>query len=389
MINFIKTVIIFTVFFLITSCNREKDSFRTISDLKEIKFESPDPFLMSEHIDSIHFVPLNAPYLLGWIPEKIKVTNEHIYFLYTPSPSNCYLIINDRNGNFVTQIASRSNDQQNIVNIRDIDILGNQLFILHDGKISIYETKHFSKIGDDIILQDLYQEFEKLSNGFICYNAINGLHIYSEEGDLIRDDPLMQYYPSNVLDALPHFSKSFDTEDLLFFLSYNPVVYKLNFKEGDLSPAFKINVGKYNITDEERNTLFQAGENSGKIRYKLCRTDMKLCLFNNVYDLKNDILLTMRMNGKTHIGLLNKTDFSGKLFDKVNNDSGLPFLTEYDYFYNFDSYENWIIGALDPEYINLQLADVSEQKIPSNWDEISDKVDAFSNPVVVMYHMKQ
>jgi hypothetical protein len=36
----------------------------------------------------------------------------------------------------------------------------------------------------------------------------------------------------------------------------------------------------------------------------------------------------------------------------------------------------------------MQLEDITEQKIPTNWDEVADEITEFSNPVVVLYLMK-
>ncbi|WP_235291551.1 6-bladed beta-propeller [Portibacter lacus] len=384
-------ILVFMLSILLVACNSDKNQSEVTNNLAHaevVNYNEPEDFIMSEHIDSITFVPLKAPYTFGWVSERIKITDQHIYFLYTPYPDACYLIICDRKGNFVHQIVSESNDQQNIVTISDIEILNDTLYVLHDDKISVYNTFDFSKIGESIFLQDRYQEFEKTAFGFLCYNAAQGLHKYDNKGIFLSADPLLDNYPSNILDLLYHFSDIINSENFYFYFGYNPSLYIVENRSGKLINKITNDVGKYNITENELNSIIQAGPDVGAVKNNICRTLHKMCYMNNVYDLSQKIIHVSRFNNRTHFLSYDKKTREPTLYDKVINDTGLPFLTEYEYFYNFGSYKNEIIGVIDPEYINMQLEDISDQKIPSNWDKVADQINEFSNPVVVLYLMK-
>jgi len=63
-----------------------------------------------------------------------------------------------------------------------------------------------------------------------------------------------------------------------------------------------------------------------------------MCFFSDVVDLNTKILLTWGMNDRPHMCLIDKKTKQTQLFNRVKNDSGMPFLTTSgEYLIKFDS----------------------------------------------------
>lgn len=179
-LNIFSCVFIGCISFL--SCVRNNQSFTN-----EINFspQNSNTLKIRNWIDSIIFIPLkNSKISVGLPPDRIKIREDHICFLYNPDGSNSVLNIYHSDGEYQYGICSQYESPEPVQVINDFDVWNDTLFILHGENLSFHSLSQKSKIRSDVTVPDYYSAMVRNKNDFIFFNQVlsHGLQIVGLNG---------------------------------------------------------------------------------------------------------------------------------------------------------------------------------------------------------------
>ncbi len=386
-LNIFSRILIGCIFFI--SCAQNNQPFT-----KEINFspQNSNTLKIRDWIDSIIFIPLkNSKISVGLPPDRIKIREDHICFLYNPDGSNSVLNIYHSDGEYQYGIYSQYENPEPVQVINDFDVWNDTLFILHGENLSFHSLSQKSKIRSDVTVPDYYSAMVRNRNDFIFFNQVlsHGLQIVGLNGKWLDHKISFENTPTLRSDRFPHFTKMNTNDDHLFYYKYEPVIYKISFNDASYIPFIKMDFGAYEIDENERNTLIHGGKSAHDLDNQLCNRVGKFCFFYNVSDLNAYTFLIFKINRVTYYGLINKRTSEALWFNKIENDSGFPFITNgFGALDVIASNQNSLILAIDSEYIESLRSSVSDQPMASNWGKVKSEISIKSEPVLCILKFK-
>ncbi len=353
--------------------------------------------VLSEWIDSIRFIPLGQfPTFLSADPDKLEVKDDYIIYLACKDAGDCKLGVFNLEGESLFQLVSNPDIREPISTISDFDLVGDTLHVLHDTKLSLFHAPDFNKIGDDISLPEWYHKVMKVRDGYIAYNSTrtHALNFLTHSGELNGSDWDLSRHPNSIADLFQHFSNIYQSRDKLFYINYEPDIYRLSFESKKFDKILEMDLGLWAVTAEDLKALISAGNQIGQVSNRLFGEQRKFLIFNLVGDLKDRLVLTFKMNSRKYYVFYDKYRGKSYMFDRVYDDSGYPFLMYGSYLSDYTGFSadqgSYIVLVLDAEHIYLSILEFDRNtiKIPSNLSEVTSQVTSNSNPVLALLKLR-
>lgn len=360
-----------------------------------VKPSASEEIILSEWVDSIRFVPLEGyQHLVASFPHRFKIIGKRIVYLWCQESNNCHLVVFNLDGSYLYSIRSNPDGGPNAINtIHDADILEDSIFLLHDTQISVYTFDDHIEPKNYYPLSDFYSSLVKKQHGFIVHTQMlpYALIHLDQKGTLTEMTLEIANYPTSIPDRFMHFAELSGSTDKLFYHTYNPDIYKINQKTGQFTTAIDMDLGDLEISQNELNEMIHAGTNVHEISVNIINKKGKFLYYSAIGDQRNFLYLGFKINKKYYFILLDKRTNNYKIFSATNNDSGYPFLNNNrnKVVEVTSAFDDYLVVVLDPEFINYSRSEVSAiPKIPSNWEEVSTKIKAHSNPVLAYLKIK-
>lgn len=359
-------------------------------NLKDIPIDLNDGKLraISEIVDSIHFTPLQLPFLITYYPHKIQYDKDYIYILNSPTAESTVLLIFNHAGEYLTHISSSSSSiQPSILTINDFNVHKDSLFVLHDSKLSVYNTTNFD-FERAINIHAVYKKFTVLRNGFLCFDSILGLEVLNTEGTLLSSSPLNRELSLVSGDLFDHFSM-FEDEHY-FYSNFISNIYRVDYMTGDISGDLEFSFMHYDIHSDDMRVLLKNNKLSEQLENELFDRMEKFTFYSRVIFIQDYIVLTTFINSRAYtIFVSRKNTNNYKVMSGFKEDKGLPFLVTNNYlnFYATGPHVNSLVCIIDSEHIaSFDLAN-KPTEINSNWSSIT--IDSLSGPLVAEYFLKE
>lgn len=378
--------------FLFLSCRQnEKDTTAGLS-LNSIKFdydEYQNGIKLSETFDNIKFVELEKSFSPSKLPGVFKCRADKYFILWRFNKIGIY----SKQGELLDSIVSEINTREYIGNIFDFEVTKDSIFVLTGDLIYVYELDNLESPIRKINLPDYFNTFTIYKNGFILYSVIKDhvLYYIDMQGTIIKKEfPTSQNYSALRPDFFPHFSY-LEEKYTLFVRPYDPVLYKIQYENGNINKFISIDFGLYKPDlDEIRRSL---GMNPGNISKELNVVHSMFNYFDDINILRDWITYSCKIKGKFFYNLNNEINKTKITFNHLLNDTYIPFMKDRQILdlIGTDN-RNSLIFYLEPEFLLEAMTSGKQgrtgKEIRTNWFEINENISISSGPILAIMQLK-
>lgn len=384
--------LVFILVFSITCKNKENNIESGLHE-KSIKFdydEFENGIKLTEHFDNIQFVELDRNFFPSKLPSVFKCRVGKYFILWRFNKIGIYSM----NGKLLDSIVSEINTREYIGNIIDFEVVKDSIFILTGDLIYVYGLDNLDRPVRKINLPDYFNTFAIYKNGLILYSAIKAheLYLIDMQGNILKKEfPANKNYTAIRPDLFPHFSY-FNEKYTLFVRPYDPVLYKIQYENGNINKILSIDFGLYKPDmDGLRRSLSM---NPGNISKELNVVHSMFNYFDDINILRNGIIYSYKIKGKFFYNIYNEELNTKITFNHLINDTHIPFMKDRQILdlIGTDN-RNSLIFYLEPEFLYEAMTSGKQgragKEIQTNWFEINDKITMSSGPVLAIMQLKE
>lgn len=381
-------LILFSLFIAIISlnlfnCNKLKNDIPIL-----INLDKSNSLFITKLFSEINFVALESKNNnLGIIPDRVKIVNDQIFYLYNGG-STSILTIHTLDGKLVNEVIRNTEDIYPIYSISDFGVYQDTLFILNSEKIARFSISNWNRIIPDLNMPEYYSAMEIKFGSLYCFSQILSPCVknISLEGFINSEYISMDSIPMVKPDRFPHFTNTFDNEKLYFYHRYQPNVYEIS--PDNVLLKYKFQLGEYNLSSDDKFKIINGGKDQNKISNMFCNDLGMFCSFYSLNDFKNLLIFSFKVNKTSYYTWFNKNTNKSITYNKVQNDSGFPFLTNpFNAIEIVGSYNDKIIFLIEPDQINIE--NKISPNIKSNWNLVKDSIDSNSGPILAFLTLRE
>lgn len=383
--------LVFILIFSITCKNKEIDIEGGLHEYS-INFDYDEykkGIKLSETFNNIKFVELEKSFSPSKLPGVFKCRADKYYILWRFNKIGIY----SKQGELLDSIVSEINTREYIGNIFDFEVTKDSIFVLTGDLIYVYELDNLESPIRKINLPDYFNAFAIYKNGFILYSVIKDhvLYYIDMQGTIIKKEfPTSQNYSALHPDLFPHFSY-LEEKYTLFVRPYDPVLYKIQYENGNIKKFISIDFGLYKPDlDELRRSL---GMNPGNISRELNVVHSMFNYFDDINILRDWITYSSKIKGKFFYNLYNEKNKTKITFNHLVNDTNIPFMKDRQILdlIGTDN-RNHLIFYLEPEFLLEAMTSGKQgrtgKELHTNWFEINENISMSSGPLLAIMQLK-
>ena len=375
--------LLFPAIFILCSCTNQIQSNDFLVEKTE-KFSGSTKF--SELLSHYRLIPLETKpeCLIGGNVAKISEDNDLIYI----NSDNNRLLVFDRTGRFVRQIASQGPGPEEYTLLRDFDVSKNQIAILDINKVNLYSLEGIFK--KSIELPEIGGNIKLLPNNNIMLRTggEDPILIINEEGKIIDRflnlDQVIQiakHTPFGVWQGEICFQNGGFGNDIWL---YNPTK-----RQGRLLKL--INEGKTLNVEEENKLIKEVG-----FKYT---SNQDLCIIGELASTESHLVFCSKYQKHLYINILNAMAGDGVRYEIYPNsqiEDNITFVGTnicLQYVYALSSSQKYFYSYIYPFIINESIKDYNGENMESAYQQITELIRGLpdienANPILFEFNFK-